>query len=300
MGWNDQIINEFRENNGRVGGMFEGVPLVLITTAGVRSGKPHTTPVVCLREGGRVVVFGSNMGKDRHPDWYRNILGTAQVTMETGTEEGRVRSYSTRAVVLQGEERDRLWERQCALDPAFRAYQEKTARQIPVIALHPLDLSADPVRTRLIGEQLLAHHRDLRAELARLRASLLDPASASASVSASASAPEGFEPAAQLRRHCLAFCYGLQLHHTREDGAFTEFERVYPHLVPVITRLRAEHAVVEQGLKEFEELLDAAPSGADGAVESVRAELERVVADLEQHFVYEEEQLLPALRGDVG
>jgi deazaflavin-dependent oxidoreductase (nitroreductase family) len=269
--------------------MFEGVPLVLITTAGVRSGRPHTTPVVCLREGGRVVVFASNMGKDQHPDWYRNILGTAQVTMETGTEEGRVMSFSTRAVVLQGEERDRLWEQQCSLDPAFRAYQEKTARQIPVIALHPLDLSADPARTRLIGEQLLAHHRDLRAELAGLRAAL----------DTAAPEPErasGPAAAAQLRGHCLAFCYGLQLHHTREDGAFTEFERVYPQLVPVITRLRAEHAVVEQGLKEFEGLL----SEAAGGIESVRAELERVVAGLEQHFAYEEEQLLPALRGDVG
>ncbi|TDU02647.1 deazaflavin-dependent oxidoreductase (nitroreductase family) [Streptomyces sp. 846.5] len=289
MGWNEQIIREFRENNGRVGGMFEGVPLVLITTAGARSGRPHTTPVVCLRDSGRVVVFGSNMGKDRHPDWYRNILGTAQVTMETGTAEGRVKSFSTRAVVLEGEERDRLWEQQCSLDPAFRAYQEKTARQIPVIALHPLDLSADPSRNRLIGEQLLAHHRDLRAELARLRAAI-DPAKAT---------PEAEpEAAAQLRAHCLAFCFGLQLHHTREDGAFTEFERVYPHLAPAITRLRAEHAVVEQGLKEFKALLSGA--GAAGESDSVRAELERVVAGLEQHFAYEEEQLLPALRGDVG
>ncbi|MEY9840935.1 nitroreductase/quinone reductase family protein [Streptacidiphilus sp. EB103A] len=289
MGWNEQIIREFRENNGRVGGMFEGVPLVLITTAGARTGRPHTTPVVCLRDSDRVVVFGSNMGKDQHPDWYHNILGTAQVTMETGTAEGRVKSFSTRAVVLEGEERDQLWEQQCSLDPAFRAYQEKTARQIPVIALHPLDLSADPSRNRLIGEQLLAHHRDLRAELARLRAAI-DPAKAT----------PGPEPAAaaQLRAHCLAFCYGLQLHHTREDGAFTEFERVYPHLAPVITRLRAEHVVVEQGLKEFEDLLSGA--GAAGEVESVRVELERVVAGLEQHFAYEEEQLLPALHGDVG
>ena len=294
MGWNEQIIREFRENNGRVGGMFEGVPLVLITTAGVRSGRPHTTPVVCLLEGGRVVVFGSNMGKDRHPDWYRNILGTAQVTMETGTAEGRVKSFSTRAVVLEGEERDRLWEQQCSLDPAFRAYQEKTERQIPVIALHPLDLSADPSRNRLIGEQLLAHHRDLRAELARLRAAV--------DTATPVSTPEPIEAAAQLRAHCLAFCYGLQLHHTREDGAFTEFERVFPQLLPVIARLRAEHVVVEQGLKEFEDLLSEAEAagGVAGGVESVRAELERVVDGLEQHFAYEEEQLLPALRGDVG
>lgn len=291
--WNLRIIEEFRENNGKVGGMFEGAPMVLVTTAGRRTGKPHTNPVIYLKDGDRYLVFASNMGSPKHPDWYENMLASPQVTMEIGTDEGHVKPFATRAFVLEGEERDRLWERQCSISPSFREYQEKTSRTIPVVALHPLDLSKDSERNKMIGRQLILHHDELRAELAAVRAEI--------EALATDGTPVGDRPlpdlAAQLRRRCLAYCYGLQMHHTREDGSFSAFEARFPELAPVIDRLREEHKVVEKALAGFEEYLERGRS--EGATEAdiaeLRAELDRVVAGLEEHFAYEEEHLLPAV-----
>ncbi|MFE2106887.1 nitroreductase/quinone reductase family protein [Kitasatospora sp. NPDC059463] len=285
MSGNERIIKEFRENNGRVGGVFEGVPLVLLTTAGRRTGRPHTTPVVQLRDGGRYVVFASNGGGPEHPDWYHNLVASPQVTLETGTGEGRVKPLATRAVVLEGEERDQLYERQCRVNPAFREYREKTTRVIPVVALHPLDLSADGERNRMIGRQLIAHHNELRDRIAEVRAAV------EAALNGGPAASPAPDLTRQLHRRCLAFCYGLQLHHTREDGSFTAFEQHFPHLAPAITRLREEHEVVERALARLERLLAAEHDD----LAALAAELDRVTDGLEEHFAYEEEHLLPAL-----
>ncbi|MFE2871280.1 MULTISPECIES: nitroreductase/quinone reductase family protein [unclassified Embleya] len=295
---NARVIADFRAHNGRVGGMFEGVPLVLITTAGRRTGRPHTHPVVALRDGARQVIFGSNGGAPRDPQWYLNLLANPQVTMEIGTEDGRVKPFATRAVPLTGDERAHLWDLQCTRDPAFRGYAAATARTIPVVALHPLDLSGDPTRGRLIGEQLVRHHADLRAEIERVR-ERLEQVLAGTAQPADPDRPDT-DPAEQLRRHCLTFCWSLRLHHTREDGAFSAFEREFPHLVPAIERLRAEHALVERALVDFEAILDraAAPeAGTRATARRLRAEFERVLAGLEEHFAYEEAHLLPALGG---
>ncbi|MFI7277059.1 nitroreductase/quinone reductase family protein [Streptomyces sp. NPDC049879] len=286
MGWNDQVIAEFRSNNGRVGGMFEGAPLVLMTTAGRRTGRPHTNPAVYRRDGDRYLVFASNAGGDQHPDWYLNILASPQVTVELGTDEGTARSFAARAVPLEGAERDRLWEAQCADNPAFREYERKTSRTIPVVALELLDLASDPGAGAAVVRQLMGHHQDLRDQLARLIAAL-DRGEA-----AGAAAPEGL--AEQLRKHCLTYCYGLHLHHTREEGAFTQFERQYPALVPAIARLREEHRVVADALTAFEAELTAAADG-EKDVTRMREGLERLVAGLEEHFAYEERELLAAV-----
>jgi deazaflavin-dependent oxidoreductase (nitroreductase family) len=128
--WNTKIIEEFRANEGRVGGPFEGAPMVLLTTTGARSGRPHTTPLVPLIEGDRVYVFASMGGAPKHPAWYFNLLADANVTVERGTE-----TYPAKAVVIAGDERDRLFARQVALRPPFGEYQQKTKRTIPVIEL---------------------------------------------------------------------------------------------------------------------------------------------------------------------
>ncbi|MFR9724860.1 hemerythrin domain-containing protein [Streptomyces sp. MS19] len=133
--------------------------------------------------------------------------------------------------------------------------------------------------------RLRGHHQDLRDQLARLIAAL-DQGEA-----AGAAAPEGL--AEQLRKHCLACCYGLHLHHTREEGAFTQFERQYPALVPAMARLREEHRVVAGALTAFEAELTAADGGKD--VTRMREGLERLVAGLEEHFAYEERELLAAV-----
>jgi deazaflavin-dependent oxidoreductase (nitroreductase family) len=128
--WNAQIIAEFRKNHGRVGGDFEGAPLLLLHTIGKRSGRPRVNPVMYLRDGERYVVFASKAGADTHPDWYRNLIAHPDVKIEVGDE-----TIDVLADDLHGPERDRLFERQATLYPGFAEYQRKTKRVIPVIAL---------------------------------------------------------------------------------------------------------------------------------------------------------------------
>jgi deazaflavin-dependent oxidoreductase (nitroreductase family) len=290
---NQRIIDEFRANGGSVGGMFEGAPLVLVTTAGRKTGQPRTNPVGYLRDGKRYLIFGSNLGRPSHPGWYHNLLASPQVTMEIGTGDGHVKPLATRAVVLDGAERDRLYQRQCTISPAFREYQEKTTRTIPVVALYPLDLSESPERSRMLGEQLIAHHNTLRAELARIRAQI--GAVPSGTPEPKAAGRPTANLADQLRQHCLSYCYGLQLHHIREDGSFSALEQHFPYLTPAINRLRSEHRLVAKALAGLEALLTRGMPADLSDAEKLRTQLDRVVSGLEEHFTYEEEHLLLAL-----
>ena len=128
--WNRQTIEAFRANGGKVGGMWEGRPLLLLTTTGARSGQRHTTPTMYLRDSDRLLIFATKGGAPSHPDWYHNLAAHPQVTVEVGKE-----TYEATATVLKGEERDRLYARQAELYPQFGEYQKRTTRKIPVIAL---------------------------------------------------------------------------------------------------------------------------------------------------------------------
>jgi deazaflavin-dependent oxidoreductase (nitroreductase family) len=128
--WNTQIIEEFRHNHGRVGGHFEGAPLLLLTTAGRRTRQPHTSPMMYLADGDRLLVFASKGGAPTHPDWYHNLLADPHVTVEVGDD-----SYQAHAVVLEGEERERFYAEQAVRYPQFGEYQKRTSRVIPVVAL---------------------------------------------------------------------------------------------------------------------------------------------------------------------
>jgi len=128
--WNRQIIEEFRSNGGKVGGSFEGAPLLLLTTTGGRSGIARTTPVMYLPDGERLIIFASKAGASTNPDWYHNLIAHPQATVEVGSE-----TFKVTAVEVMGEERDQLYARQAALYPGFAAYEAKTTRRIPVIAL---------------------------------------------------------------------------------------------------------------------------------------------------------------------
>jgi len=139
--YNRRIIDEFRENEGRVGGPFAGAPVVLVTSTGAKSGRPHTTPLVYLREddakggrGDRIYVFGSMGGAPRHPAWYHNLKAHPEAIVEVGTEK-----YPVRATVMTGAERDRLFEKQASLRPQFADYQRRTTRKIPVVALERVE-----------------------------------------------------------------------------------------------------------------------------------------------------------------
>jgi deazaflavin-dependent oxidoreductase (nitroreductase family) len=128
--WNAQIIKEFRENDGKVGGQFEGAPLVLLTTTGARTGKVRTNPLVSLVDEDRVVIFASKAGAPTNPDWYHNIVANPRVTVEQGTER-----YEADATIVEGAERDRLFSTQKERFPGFADYEAGTDRVIPVVAL---------------------------------------------------------------------------------------------------------------------------------------------------------------------
>ncbi|MEV0148495.1 MULTISPECIES: nitroreductase family deazaflavin-dependent oxidoreductase [unclassified Nonomuraea] len=128
--FNQKVIDEFRANGGKVGGMFEGANLVLLTTTGRKSGKQVTSPVMYLKDGERIVVIASYAGADHHPAWYLNLVANPSLTVEVGTEK-----YQARAEVMEGDERDRLYARMVEVAPGFAEYQAKTERRIPVVAL---------------------------------------------------------------------------------------------------------------------------------------------------------------------
>jgi deazaflavin-dependent oxidoreductase (nitroreductase family) len=127
---NRQLIEEFRANRNQVGGPFEGRSLLLLTTIGARSGKRRTTPMMYISDDEHLPVVASNAGAQIHPDWYHNLVAHPQVTVEVGTE-----TFEATAVVTEGEERQRLWNRIVELYPFFAEHQAKIARQIPVIML---------------------------------------------------------------------------------------------------------------------------------------------------------------------
>ena len=128
--WNAQIIAEFRANEGKVGGQFEGAPLLLLHTTGARSGVERVNPMMYLSDGGRMFVFASKAGHDSHPDWFHNLVKTPEVTVEVGTE-----TFAATATPLAEEERAAVYAKQAALYPGFAGYQEKTSRVIPVVEL---------------------------------------------------------------------------------------------------------------------------------------------------------------------
>jgi deazaflavin-dependent oxidoreductase (nitroreductase family) len=128
--WNAAIIEEFRTNEGRVGGRFEGAPMLLLTTTGRKSGTKRTNPMMYLPDGDRLLVFASKGGAPTNPDWYRNLVADPHVTVEVGTEK-----YQAHATVLHGDERDRLYAEQSRRYPGFGEYQRNTSRVIPVVAL---------------------------------------------------------------------------------------------------------------------------------------------------------------------
>lgn len=284
--FNRQVIEEFRSNAGQVGGYFEGARLLLLTTTGARTGTRHTTPVGYLPDGGgRVLVIGSAGGAPKHPDWFRNLLVHPQVTVETG-----VFTYEARAVVLAGEERDRVFARAVEAEPGWAEYQAKTDRVIPVVALHEIPSDGPPnVAASSMGEYLRVVHDAFRRELALIRKEFAD------------AGPGTTALGAQLRVNCLTFCQGLHNHHTGEDVAmFPALAGRHPELAPVIDRLSREHEQIAALTEELKAVIDTAGPGSEGGPASVhrelvRKEVERLTDALEAHLAYEEEQLIPIL-----
>jgi deazaflavin-dependent oxidoreductase (nitroreductase family) len=128
--WNQQIIAEFRANEGRVGGPFEGAPMVLVSHTGARSGTVRTTPLMYLPDGEDIVIFASKAGAPDNPDWFHTLVANPEATAEVGSD-----TLQVRARVAEGPERDDLWTRQKAAYPQFQGYEDATDRIIPVVVL---------------------------------------------------------------------------------------------------------------------------------------------------------------------
>lgn len=132
--YNKRIINEFRANDGRVGGPFEGKSLLLLHTIGAKSQKERINPVACIQDGDRLVVIASKSGAPTHPDWYYNVVANPLVTVEVGTE-----TFRARASVAEEPERSRLYDKMVEVMPGFDGYRRKANRVIPVIVLERMD-----------------------------------------------------------------------------------------------------------------------------------------------------------------
>ena len=130
--FNSKIIEEFRAKDGRVGGPFEGAPLLLLHTVGAKSGQERVNPMMYLTVPGGYAVFGSKAGADTHPDWYHNLVAQPAVRAEIGTE-----TLELTARVADGDERERIWTEQKTAVPGFADYEQQTSREIPVVILEP-------------------------------------------------------------------------------------------------------------------------------------------------------------------
>ncbi len=125
-----QTIEDFRRNRGKVGGVFEGRPLLLLHTIGAKTGKLRVKPVMYLKDRERYFVFASKGGYPTNPDWYHNLKAHPDIQIEVGDETIKVRAEE-----VKGRKRDAIYERQSKLYPQFTDYQRKTERTIPVFAL---------------------------------------------------------------------------------------------------------------------------------------------------------------------
>jgi deazaflavin-dependent oxidoreductase (nitroreductase family) len=131
--WNQRVIAEFRANGGRVGGGFEGAPMILVHHVGRTSGKEYVNPLVYLPgDDDSMYIFGSKAGAPGHPDWYRNLVAAGQATVEVGE-----RTFPVTVTEVTGDQRDRLFAEQVRRMPGFGEYEQKTQgiRTIPVVRL---------------------------------------------------------------------------------------------------------------------------------------------------------------------
>lgn len=130
--YNEAVIDEFRANDGLVGGPYEGLSMLLLTTVGRRTGLARTTPLVySTTEDDGLVVVASNGGSDHDPQWYRNLEAHPHATVEAGNH-----CFTVRATIVDGDDRQRLFDHHAELMPGFRDYLDRTERALPVVVLH--------------------------------------------------------------------------------------------------------------------------------------------------------------------
>lgn len=131
--WNRGIVEEFRANQGRVGGRWEGRPLLLLHHRGARSGTERVNPLAYQRVGDAYAIFASKGGAPTNPDWFHNLKANSDCRIEVGAE-----TIDCVARIPDADERDRIWEEQKRRAPGFAEYERRTSREIPVVVLDPV------------------------------------------------------------------------------------------------------------------------------------------------------------------
>jgi deazaflavin-dependent oxidoreductase (nitroreductase family) len=127
---NKQLLEEFRNNDGKLTGQFAGAPIVIVNHTGAKSGKTFSTPLAYTKDGDKYVIIASMGGAPNNPSWYHNLVAHPEVTLELPAEK-----FKAKAVEVKGAARDRLFAAQAKLIPQFDEYQKKTSRRIPVFTL---------------------------------------------------------------------------------------------------------------------------------------------------------------------
>ena len=127
---NKMIIDEFRANDGMVGGYFENMSLLLLHTTGAKSGQERVNPTAYIKDGDRLVIAASKAGAPTNPDWYYNLAANPEVGVEVGSEQ-----FQARAAIAAEPERSKLFDKMATLYPGFADYERNTTRVIPVITL---------------------------------------------------------------------------------------------------------------------------------------------------------------------
>jgi deazaflavin-dependent oxidoreductase (nitroreductase family) len=122
----------YRVSGGRIGGTVMGMPVLLLTTTGRKTGQPRTNALMYLPDGDNCVVIASNAGEPRHPGWWLNLQANPKATIQRGRQV-------TPVVVCEaiGAERERLWARVVEAESSYETYKQRTTRQIPVVVLEP-------------------------------------------------------------------------------------------------------------------------------------------------------------------
>lgn len=134
--WNDTVITNFRESNGKEAGRFPGSSLLILHTVGAKSGEPREAPMMYFTDGDGVYVIASKAGTPENPAWYHNLVAHPEVTVERGTADG-ILKYDAIATPVERARRDELWAKFTQRAPGFAGYQEKTERIIPVVEITP-------------------------------------------------------------------------------------------------------------------------------------------------------------------
>jgi deazaflavin-dependent oxidoreductase (nitroreductase family) len=130
--FNQSIADEFRANDGKVGGQFEGADLLLLTTTGAKSGQPRLSPLAYFRIDGKLIIIGSYAGADVNPAWVHNLRANPSAHIEVGTDSSDVTARE-----LPPAERDEMFPKITAVASGFAEYQAKTSRVIPLFELQP-------------------------------------------------------------------------------------------------------------------------------------------------------------------